>query len=495
MTAKQIFFQLFEEPGKLYPEQPFLFNTKGETLTYGQAQSFIRTTVGKLSIVTLPPSSVVALYSEKNNTAVLHLHSVMLSGKAYLPIDVRSPLSRILTILQHAKPSAIIVQEKFVEGLSAALTNTKTAFTICDFETDYKLFVFIDYKIYNEDLAYILFTSGSTGTPKGIMHSYESVIVFVRWCAETFAAKNKTKFISIAPFQFDLSLHDLFVPLVHASSLLITNETETANSRLMAQIISESKIEIIYSTPTFFNWLMETGRMEKYDFTEVKSVLIAGEVLRWETVKRLKNYFPNAEFYNLYGPTETNVCMYYHINFEEEGKYNKSVPIGKPCNYSLMKLQEIEKGTTLLIGGKTLMRGYVQDIKNCFESIDGNEFYATGDVVEKAFGGNYAYISRADRMIKRNGYRIEPAEIENGLKTLEGVKQLAIITSTKNSVTTIHAFIVSDKRYETVFLKNFCAHKIHYAMVPDTFTFVESIPLNRNHKTDEEELMKQLNGH
>ena len=492
MTAKQIFFQLLEEPGKLYPEQPFLFSTKGETITYSQAQAFIQTTVGKLSVTTLPPASIVALYSEKNFTAVLHLLSVMLSGKAYLPIDVRSPLSRILTILQQAKPSAIIVQEIFVEGLKDALTETKTDFTVLDFETDYKIFVLVDYTIYNEDLAYVLFTSGSTGTPKGIMHSYESVVAFVHWCVETFAHKKETKFISIAPFQFDLSVHDLFVTLVHASSLLITNETESANSRLMAQIICENKIEIIYSTPTFFNWLMETGRMEKYDLTEVKSVLIAGEVLRWETVKHLKNYFPNAELYNLYGPTETNVCMYYHINFSDEEKYHPSVPIGKPCEYSLMKLKDTNE---LLIGGKTLMQRYVHESEGCFETIDKNKFYNTGDIVELAFEGNYAFVSRADRMIKRNGYRIELAEIERGLKFLEGVKQVVMVTANENLTIKIHAFLVSDEKYETVFLKKYCTAKIHYSMVPDTFTFVESIPLNNNHKTDEVELMKELNGY
>lgn len=487
MTARQKLFHLLEQGAKLQPKSTFLYNTKGETLNYAQAHSIVQTKVEKLLKHTNASASVIGIYSEKNIAAVLHIHSVILSCNAYLPIDSRSPLSRIVTVLQEAKPSVIIVQEKFADGLKGALLETKTIFKVLDFENDYKLFVFTDYKTYSTDLAYILFTSGSTGIPKGIMQTHESVLVFSLWCAATLKNSSNSKFISIAPFQFDLSIHDLFVPLVHYGSLSIVDETQTANSRLMTEIIAEQKIETIYSTPSFFNWLMETGRMEKHDFGSVKSVLIAGEVLRWETVKRLQNYFPRAEFYNLYGPTETNVCMSYKIDFEDEKKYPSSVPIGKPCNYNQMKLKNTNE---LLIEGKTLMQGYVHDNKNCFETIGENKFYNTGDIIEEAFDGNFAFLCRADRMIKRNGYRIEPAEIERGLKSLDGVKQVAIVTTCESSSIKIHAFLVSDKKHETVFLKNYCTEKIHYSMVPDSFIFIEKIPLNQNHKTDEMELLK-----
>lgn len=492
MTAKEQLFHLLEGTGKLHPDLLFLHNSKGETLSYGQAQIIVQSTREKLSKHIDAPSSVIAVYSEKSITALLNIHCIILSGNAYLPIDARSPLSRIITILQEAKPSAIIVQEKFVEGLRDELLGTKADFTVLDFEMDYKIFVLAEYKTYSTDLAYILFTSGSTGIPKGIMQTHESVLTFTLWCAKTFKNSNSAKFISIAPFQFDLSIHDLFVPLVHSASLLIADETETANSRLMTQIIAEHKIETIYSTPSFFNWLIETGRMEKYDFTSVKSVLIAGEVLSWDTVKRLQNYFPQAQFHNLYGPTETNVCMYYEVNFAHAEKYQQSVPIGKRCEYSLMEVKDLGTGTELLIGGKTLMQGYVHDSENCFETIGKKIFYATGDIVEQVFDGNYAFVCRSDGMIKRNGYRIEPAEIECGLKKLEGVKRVAITTTNENSIIKIHAFMVSDKKHDIVFLKNYCTEKIHYSMVPDSFTFVETIPLNRNHKTDEVELMKWL---
>ncbi len=492
MTFKQIFFQLLQNPDKFNGDLPFLYNTKGELFSYKQANAVIQTILGKLSIATIPTATVVALYSEKNMAAVLQIQGIMLSNHAYLPIDSRSPLSRILNILQQAKPSAIIVQEQFVERLTQELKKTETNFSIADFDFDYKLFVFTNYNTYHEDLAYILFTSGSTGIPKGIMHSYKSVLAFVNWCGQTFSTNIPSKFISIAPFQFDLSVHDLFVPLLHSASLLLAAENETSNSRLMAQIISEQKIDVVYSTPSFFNWLLETGRMERYDFAEVKSVLIAGEILRWETVKRLQKYFTQAQFYNLYGPTETNVCLSYKINFADEEKYNKSVPIGVPCNYSQMKLSKTEAENRLFIGGATLMDGYVNNNIACFENMDGKKFYNTGDLLEETFEGNYAFVSRADAMIKRNGYRIEPAEIETGLKRLAGVRHVIVVSQKENDTVKLHAFIISDQKYETVFLKNFCVTEIHYAMVPDSFTFIESFPLNKNHKTDTVELIKLI---
>ena len=471
-------------------DKTFLHNTAREKINYSEAKKKIRSQLKTLQQNIPDFASLVGIYAEKSIASTLFIYSIILNEKGYLPLDVQSPFSRVVSILKDAKPTALIVEKKFSELLTLALEENSIHFQVKKFQSGFQLFVFEKPKKYPADVLNVLYTSGSTGVPKGIIQT--------GLCAWHFMIQNhillnsfKIKsYLSIAPYHFDISVFDLFVPLSESGRLLVPKQQEMNNSRLMAEMIAVKKIELIYSTPSFFNWLMETGRLEKHDFSKVKVILIAGEVLRWDIVKRLKKYFSNAVMFNFYGPTETNVCLHYRIDFDDEKRYAASVPIGKTCIGSTIKLLKTKNGKELIVAGTCVMYNYVNGDKSRFKTIEKHRYYKTGDIVEEAFDGNYAFVSRADRMIKRNGYRIEPAEIERGLKNLEGVKQVAIITTNENSTTKIHAFIVSDKTYETVYLKNYCTEKIHYSMVPDSFTFVESIPLNRNHKTDEVELLK-----
>lgn len=468
-------------------DNPALLNLDGKQYNYYQLKELIEERSS--AIAAASKGSLIGLYSEKNIDAAVFVYSVLYAGKAYLPIDYRSPIERIIRILKTAEPTAVIVQEKFLKIFSEAVHQEAVQFTTQRVNEDYALVIFANAKTYSEDLAYILFTSGSTGVPKGIMHTNQSATAFLHWCKETFGTQNK-RFLSVAPFQFDLSVFDLFFPLMSGGSLLLPTDFALGNSRMMSELLEDYEIEIVYSTPSFFNWLLTTGRPERRNFTEVKQLLIAGEVLHWNLLHELKKFFVNTSFYNLYGPTETNVCTFYKVNFDDEQHYNVSVPIGKPCSNCQMYLQLGTEGNELLISGENVMNGYVAIEKSPFVVHEGKNFYNTGDVVEQVFDSNLAYLSRADRMIKKNGFRIEPGEVETAVKKLDGIKDAVAVAKKNDESTLLLVFLVSEKEYDMLTLRNYCAEKIPYYMIPDSFIFVENIPLNSNHKTDTAKLLK-----
>lgn len=488
MKALNALNDILDNSFSQYTDREALHDTEGHSISYAELFSLVSGVTEKINDYIGCSNVLIGILSEKNIHAPALIYSVLKSGNAYMPVDYRSPFSRILQIIQSAKPAAFIVQAKFSDSFCQALTSSNIFYQKDVLNSGYCVIKFIDYSSYTSNLAYVLFTSGSTGIPKGIMHTHQSALTFLNWCKNTFNYASGTRFISIAPFQFDLSVFDLFYPLICGGSLLMPAEQYLVNSRLMTGLIEERKIHVIYSTPSFFNWLLSTGKPEKHDLTAIKSLQVAGELFKWGLYHALVKQFCNAEVYNLYGPTETNVCTAYKVSKEDEVKYPLSVPIGEPCDWARVLYVETSAGAELSVSGKGIMDGYID--QSGLQNVYGTFYYNTGDIVEQVFDKNLAYISRSDRMVKKNGFRIEPAEIELCLNKLPDVMETHVTAHIQDDMVKLLAFMVSKKTYDFLFLKNYCQEHLPYYMVPDNFIFTDEFPMNSNHKIDNATLLR-----
>ncbi|MGZ3885360.1 MAG: AMP-binding protein, partial [Bacteroidia bacterium] len=368
-------------------------------------------------------------------------------------------------------------------GLFSALFQSESiSFEVRNYTENLVAFEFGDFKLHHNDLAYVLYTSGSTGLPKGVMHTHTSAMAFISWCISTFNFKAGDRFISIAPFNFDLSVFDLFASLACGGCLFIPKHAEVSNSRLMAKYIEEQNINVLYSTPTFFNALVNYGKLDRKLINAVSHVLIAGEQLMGATVRALAAHFPEAAYYNLYGPTETNVCLYHRVN-PYYCEAAAPVPIGELCSYAKAHLTEKDGLHELWIGGKSLMSGYTAQAVN-LKSFDGDWYYNTGDLVERNNSGQFVFRGRSDRMLKRSGFRIEPAEIEACVLQCSTVSEASAVAVKKETEVKIVVFFVATEKITDIQLRNFCLAKLPLYMMPDVFVQVGAMKLNANLKTD-----------
>ena len=175
-------------------------------------------------------------------------------------------------------------------------------------------------------------------------------------------------------------------------------------------------------------------------------ILFAGEVMPPREAARLQAAHPQAELYNLYGPTETNVVTWYRLpeNFDAA----RPVPIGRPCPYARVRLEpaadEPGGGTAsglLLVAGESLMSGYwnrPEETARAFADIDDERgrarYYRTGDRVVLEPAGELQFTGRADRQVKRRGYRIELGEIEAALGSHPDLAEVAVVASSEGPV-------------------------------------------------------------
>ena len=264
----------------------------------------------------------------------------MKAGAAYVSIDHSSPPRRIRSILTDCAVKAVFAEFSAIEAVSGVETivvsdlsdAVSSYFTLADVRRHEPIAADSLHRD-SGDLAYIIYTSGSTGVPKGVMLTHENAISFVEWCSETFMPNEHDRFSSHAPFHFDLSIFDLYVAIKYGASVYLISEDLGKQPRDLARFSGERALTIWYSTPAILGLLADCGELEKVDCSSLRTVLFAGEVFPLKQLRRISHCWPHAAFYNLYGPTETNVCTYAIIQTPVPAERSAPYPIGLPCSH------------------------------------------------------------------------------------------------------------------------------------------------------------------
>jgi amino acid adenylation domain-containing protein len=354
------------------------------------------------------------------------------------------------------------------------------------------------------DIAYILYTSGSTGKPKGVVHTHDSAAAFIDWCESTFNPVNDDRFSSHAPFHFDLSILDLFLPLTCGARVVLIGEEAGKQPLTLAQVIEERALTVWYSTPSTLRLMTGYGRIERRNHSSLRLVLFAGEVFPVAALNSLRQHWTVPRFFNLYGPTETNVCTFFELPASIDAARTTPYPIGAVCDGDSARVLDTEgkdvvAGTEgeLCVSGGTVMQGYwnlPERTAHAFVTDDaGVRWYRTGDIVVESPKDGYLFRGRTDRMVKRRGYRVELGEIEAALFAHPDIVDAAVTApSDAESGVRLDATLVvpGTSRPSIVALKQYCSRNLPAYMIPDRFRFRDAIPQTSTGKVDYQKLQE-----
>jgi amino acid adenylation domain-containing protein len=507
----------FEKSASHYPDSTAVVEPGQGQVTYRQLDLLSSQVRDRLGVLGVARGHRVGICLRKSIDSVAAIYGILKTGAAYVPVDATAPAERNAYIMSNCEVTAVFVEAGLLPGLQAEIDRIGKSPQLIPIEVGpggegiRQAMEELAQQAsaprsptvagHADDLAYILYTSGSTGRPKGVMLSQENAYTFVDWCSEVFDPRQDDRFSSHAPFHFDLSVLDIHVCFKHGATLVLVNEDVGKDPTRLGRTIADEKITIWYSAPSILALLAQFGELSALNLDQLRHVLFAGEVFPVKHLRTLCDLLPGKRYFNLYGPTETNVCTYHEVDPPVPPDRTVPYPIGATCSHLQSRVvdemgNDVAAGSEgeLCIAGPGVMVGYwaLPDLseKAFLATADGTRWYRTGDIVVEAAGGIYTYRGRRDRMVKRRGYRVELGEIESGLYRHSRVEEAAVIAVPHEEGLQIVAFLAStsEGKASLIEMKRFCSQHLPLYMVPDRIVWLDELPKTSTDKIDYQRL-------
>lgn len=445
--------------------------------------------------------TMVPIMVERSLEMVIAINAVLKAGGAYLPLDPEHPLDRVEYILEEAGAKLVLIQQRFDGNLPASIarlavdtaTETLAAYPVTRPAVSIK----------PDQLAYVIYTSGSTGKPKGVMNEHQAVCNHMMWMDEVYQLKTTDKILQKTPYTFDVSLWELFLPLISGSQLIMAKPGGHKETGYLIDLINRHQMTYVHFVPSMLYLFLQEADQKKCP--SIVRVLASGEAVSKDLEQRFVKAFPDVELWNLYGPTEAAIHVTYWLC--GQGDASSSVPIGYPLTNTRLyvvdnnlKLQPPGVPGELLLAGVQIARGYVNRPDLTADRFIADPFvindkpgrvYRTGDLVRLRDDGVVEYIGRNDFQVKLRGQRIELGEIEALISQYPGVTQSVVLAreDRQNDQRLVAYLMTRDGTSpETQAMRDHLRAALPDYMVPSHFVVLDKFPLTSSGKVDRKAL-------
>jgi amino acid adenylation domain-containing protein len=509
----------FNDTRRSYPEEPCLHRLialqaerspgavavvfEGETLTYAELDRRANQLSHFLLSLGVRPDRFVGLCVERSLEMVVGMLGILKAGCAYVPLDPSYPQDRLEYMSRNSACPVLLTQE----GLLGHLPPSE-ARTVC-LDRDWHQIAGqpehdpgVPSAPAPASLAYMIYTSGSTGRPKGAMLPHAGVVNRLLWMQEAYGLTPADRVLQKTPFSFDVSVWELFWPLLTGARLVMALPGGHQDPRYLADTIAKEGITTLHFVPSMLQVFLEQPDLAQA-CASVKRVFCSGEALPDSVRQRFFERL-DAQLHNLYGPTEASVDVtFWECAPDSAPTTVATVPIGRPIANTRIYILDgygnpspSEIPGELHIGGVCLARGYLgrpdltaeKFVPDPFGGEPGARLYRTGDLVRGLPDGNIDFLGRLDFQVKIRGFRIELAEIEAVLMQHSSLSQ-AIVTAREDrpgdrrlvAYLTAAAGGVAPSFDE---LRALIRNQLPDYMVPAAFVTLESMPLTPSGKVD-----------
>ncbi|MCR5672724.1 MAG: amino acid adenylation domain-containing protein [Lachnospiraceae bacterium] len=496
--------EMLERSAQAYPDA-VAFSDPGKSVTFAQLQKRARQ-IGTIFLgEDAGDMSAVAFFMEKSVDALSVMFGAVHANCFYSFIDVRQPGERARQMLDTLSPAYIVTNKEnkavLLEDILSKSPLADKVILIDDLvkkadaaKEDAALLGEARNRFYDGMPLYVNFTSGSTGTPKGVAVSHRSVIDFITVFTGTFGIKQNDVLANQAPFDFDVSVKDIYSGMCMGAKVALIPREYFSNPAVLMDYLCDNKVTVLVWAVSAMCFVSVMNALDYKTPDSLRMVMFSGEVMPVKQLAKWRKFLPDVCYVNLYGPTEITCNCTYHILGRDE--CDEVIPIGIPFENEKVfllddgdnEVKEADVPGEICVCGSCLALGYFKDpertaaafMKNPLNTLFDEMMYRTGDLGKYDENGLLIYCGRKDFQIKHLGQRIELGDIEASACALSGVERTCCLYDEKRKK--IVLFYVGTPEKEE--LAEGLRDKLPPFMMPGRTVKLESFALNKNGKID-----------
>lgn len=472
---------------------------KDKSYTFSEVNSFSNLLASRLAKSGTGKETFIGICVERSAEMLVGIYGILKAGGAFVPIDPNYPAERISYILKDAGIKILLTQSHLISRIP--VSSELEIVNIEEFLVEQQ-FDNLTEKPFKENAAYMIYTSGTTGKPKGAIISHESIVNRLLWMRDKYNFSPAETVIQKTPYSFDVSLWEIFSPLLNGVKLIMAEPGGHLDSVYLIDTVIEEGVTMMHFVPSMLALILENSGFK--NCSSLKRVFCSGEELTFDLQEKFFRQLPDTQLIDLFGPTEAAIEVTEWICIKNSPLHK--VPIGMPIAntqaYVLDKnFRLLPPGISgeLFLGGIQLSRGYHKMAPLTAEKFipdpsgrtPGARLYRTGDLARLMEDGNIEFLGRIDFQIKIRGIRVEPAEAEIIIRHCFDVKDVAVIPrSTPSGDKQLVAYIipVDHTMPDAGSMKTILSDKLPDYLIPSAFVFLEKFPVNQNGKLDRKSL-------
>jgi amino acid adenylation domain-containing protein len=421
---------------------------------------------------------LVALLGSPRPELVACMLAVLEHGWTYLPLDARHPRSRNDAILEDAGADATIVLGAGgeVEIVSGRGLDPESREALAD-------------------RVYVMYTSGSTGAPKGSAASADAVCNVLDFMRERFRIGASSTMLGITNFAWDLSVPDIYLPLLSGGRLVLSPPDERFDSGAVARAIDRYEVDLMQASPSMWKVVLDAGWSGRPALTAIAG----GETLPESLARAL---LPRCrELWNFYGPAECTIWSTCTRVLDPA-----RISVGRALPHTDLHILRDDGARAapgapgeIVISGIGVASGYLHrpDLtreKFIALATPAGEVaaYRTGDLGYLTEDGELFFVGRGDLMLKIRGHRVEAREVEDQLERHPAIRQAVVFGRSGSVSDTLCAVLVSSEPILPGEVREHLRTCVPDFMIPTEIALRSELPLNANMKLDRRRVIAEF---